>query len=660
VADPLAPKVQVGANFQTAYDYFTQDDFAANPTAELRAGVFSSVDNRTDGSGEPVVDPIADLSSLFTFSGVWSSGQPLPPPEGVAYRWQFPSIPTGASQYAGGEIDQSAAVATGVTVSRTVDQRRFTGPGTQVLRLTVTPQEAMAALAVNANVNLDGLDAVVESVSGENANVDSDGRGFGAWVPNPTVGQPYVWEATISIRSLPAGYRSLEFMPDVQAENVQRITQGTTDGDHMTISALNFGGQELATWTWRATGNYRWHWWDDLRKRVHMAGTAYDPDAPIRAVPLNAGTYALAPDYLGNLFVTGYDQNTLAKLDTATGEVIFVKETPKGCARGVAVTTDNHVWVADTCRNSVLRYDNDGNLVAEIGGLAGPSGVAVDAAGKVWATDLSSERIHRIDPTTNAIDLSKELPGTGGHYSYSDMTGMVSRTISTTTGTWTVVHDSGRAATPWGTVAWTGSEPAGTAITVRVRSSEDRISWSAWETAQDGVPLQQTPNGRHIQMEAAFRITAGEVSPVLYDLTVRPAQIAVAVDIKPTSCPNPLNSADKGKLPVSVLGTAEFNVSEIAPDSVRLAGVAPLRWALEDVATPYASLISDPPHRLNCTTGGVDGLPDLTLQFDAEAVIAALGDVSDGDVVVVQLTGQLRDGTPIMGEDVIVIIRHKQ
>jgi hypothetical protein len=40
---------------------------------------------------------------------------------------------------------------------------------------------------------------------------------------------------------------------------------------------------------------------------------------------------------------------------------------------------------------------------------------------------------------------------------------------------------------------------------------------------------------------------------------------------------------------------------------------------------------------------------------DTQALVAALGNVHDGQVVVVELAGTLRDGTPITGEDVVVI-----
>ncbi|MCH8030650.1 MAG: hypothetical protein IIB09_02360 [Bacteroidetes bacterium] len=51
-----------------------------------------------------------------------------------------------------------------------------------------------------------------------------------------------------------------------------------------------------------------------------------------------------------------------------------------------------------------------------------------------------------------------------------------------------------------------------------------------------------------------------------------------------------------------------------------------------------------------------DGILDLTLKFDKRDIVAALGPVADGDVIVLHLTGNLLDGTPIVGEDVVVIL----
>ena len=139
------------------------------------------------------------------------------------------------------------------------------------------------------------------------------------------------------------------------------------------------------------------------------------------------------------------------------------------------------------------------------------------------------------------------------------------------------------------------------------------------------------------------------------DITVIPWP--VPLDIKPTSCPNPLNVTAKGVLPVAILGTDEIDVSMIDPATVMLEGVAPLRWAWEDVATPFAGWDEEKSDCwMDCTEDGPDGYMDLTLKFNTQEVIAALGDVNDGDCMVLTLTGNYMDGRAIAGDDVVLIL----
>ena len=133
--------------------------------------------------------------------------------------------------------------------------------------------------------------------------------------------------------------------------------------------------------------------------------------------------------------------------------------------------------------------------------------------------------------------------------------------------------------------------------------------------------------------------------------------LEVAVDINPRGCPNPLNVTSGGLLPVAILGTIEFDVTQVDPASVRLEGVAPLRSSLEDVATP-SEPFSGKVDVFDCTDAGPDGRQDLTLKFAKEEVLAKIGDeVNDGDGVVLELVGSLKDGTSIgiAGEDIVVI-----
>lgn len=135
-------------------------------------------------------------------------------------------------------------------------------------------------------------------------------------------------------------------------------------------------------------------------------------------------------------------------------------------------------------------------------------------------------------------------------------------------------------------------------------------------------------------------------------LAVLDEVVEVAVDIKPQSCPNPLNVKSRGVLPVATLGTEDFDVSTIDPASIRLAGVAPIRSSVEDVSTP----VEDSQDVCDCATQGADGYTDLTLKFDTQEIVSALGEVADGDVLVLTLTGKSFDGIPIEGKDCIVVL----
>ena len=142
-------------------------------------------------------------------------------------------------------------------------------------------------------------------------------------------------------------------------------------------------------------------------------------------------------------------------------------------------------------------------------------------------------------------------------------------------------------------------------------------------------------------------------------LTIVPKPaLAVAVDIKPGSCPNPVNTKSSGVLPVAILGSADVNVIDIDPTSIAFSigevRVGSIRSSYEDVAAP----VSDT-NDCNCIEAGPDGFLDLTLKFETQKIVEAIGDVNHGDVLTLPLTGILYDPapyeTPIAGADCILI-----
>ena len=136
------------------------------------------------------------------------------------------------------------------------------------------------------------------------------------------------------------------------------------------------------------------------------------------------------------------------------------------------------------------------------------------------------------------------------------------------------------------------------------------------------------------------------------ELALGASKIDVNIDIKPGSCPNPLNVKDQGMLSVAVLGSNEFDIFTVDPASIRLEGIAPVRSSYEDVATPVLNKTDD----CECTTEGPDGYLDLVLKFDVQEIVAALGSVYDGDELLLTLTGENINGIPIEGTDCVVII----
>jgi hypothetical protein len=126
----------------------------------------------------------------------------------------------------------------------------------------------------------------------------------------------------------------------------------------------------------------------------------------------------------------------------------------------------------------------------------------------------------------------------------------------------------------------------------------------------------------------------------------------VEVDIKPKHVLNWFNVARQGRLSVAILGKAGFDVKQIDPKSVRLAGVAPLYSWVENVRTQESHGWRRVFHRF----GGRDRRLDLILKFDRRAIVAALDSVNHGDVNILKLTGRLKDGTEFSGQDSIKII----
>jgi hypothetical protein len=216
-------------------------------------------------------------------------------------------------------------------------------------------------------------------------------------------------------------------------------------------------------------------------------------------------------------------------------------------AQGLAAAPNGDIWTSAglSCSSNCFigHLKNNGDLVGGVdnpNGL-GSTGVAVDAAGKIWTANRSSNTATRIDPNAGplgpdgvthvgAVDLTVNFPaGPNGRplpfpYNYSDMTGAQLLSETSPQGTWTVVQDGGAAGTKWSKIIWNkeaqGSVPAGTSIVVEARAADNQagLGSQSFVAVTSGADLSVT--GRFIEVRATLRPSDAGASPVLSDIRV--------------------------------------------------------------------------------------------------------------------------------------------
>ena len=93
-------------------------------------------------------------------------------------------------------------------------------------------------------------------------------------------------------------------------------------------------------------------------------------------------------------------------------------------------------------------------------------------------------------------------------------------------------------------------------------------------------------------------------------------------------------------------------VETLDPDTVLLEGVPSPGFLPRDVSRP----VDNPEDHCDCRRGGRDGYEDKIFRFPWDDVLAAVGPVADGEEVELTLTGNLIDGTPIVGIDCVIVL----
>jgi hypothetical protein len=315
---------------------------------------------------------------------------------------------------------------------------------------------------------------------------------------------------------------------------------GTISRRETTVGYGGYGGLISGDVIWSARPLLRWD------TNLALSGPNGDPAGPDIGPP-SEGTswsgqsefdsYGLCVDKEGNVWNTEYGNgyiNKYAANGTHLGRFPQGNWNAQGCVVDSRKGGTNDVWVAHSLGfpAAVSHLHNDGTLLGVVSLYSDPdydygtTGVAVDANGKIWATNYYSHSVTRIDPSLNdglgAVDLRISLGANAYPYDYSDMTGSTIR-AAPTTGSWAVVVDSTEPLHAWIStrVIWNSVVPADTSLKVKASSSVDGTAYSPEsDVAQSGSLLTVLP-GQYLKIVVALtRLTSDTDSPVLLDLSV--------------------------------------------------------------------------------------------------------------------------------------------
>lgn len=129
----------------------------------------------------------------------------------------------------------------------------------------------------------------------------------------------------------------------------------------------------------------------------------------------------IGPD--GNLYISGWNTNTILRYDPNTGAFIdvFVAANSGGMAsaHGLAFGGDGNLYVADYQNSRVLRFDGitgafiDEFVTTSSGGLISPSGITFGDDGHLYVSDYDGDSILKFDGSTGAF-ISNFVPSSAG------------------------------------------------------------------------------------------------------------------------------------------------------------------------------------------------------------------------------------------------------
>ena len=394
--------------------------------------------------------------------------------------------------------------------------------------------------------------------------------------------------------------------------------------------------------------------------------------------------FDVAVDSSGNVYVADTFNHRIQKF-TSTGTFITkwgsfgTGDGQFKAPTGIAVDSSDNVYVVDANNGRIQKFTSTGTFITKFGSSGNGDGqfnnprrVAPDSSGNLYVTDQSNHRIQVFgtpDTTPPVVtisgDITREatssagavvnypaatalddvdgpitpacLPLSGSQFALGDTIVVCSATdLAGNTGSaqFTVTVQDTTAPTitaPPNIEVIANTAGGATGVNLGTPSVSDIVDSNPVVT--DNAPTL-FPLGDTIVTWKA-RDFSGNEATATQKVTVKP--FPIVIDIKPGSDPNCFNNDGHGVIPVAILGSNSFDVTQVDTSTILLDSMA---VKAVGKANKLLSSIED--------VNG-DGFNDLVVKIE------------DVDGVFIQgtgtatLTGNLLDGTPIEGSDSICI-----
>jgi virginiamycin B lyase len=127
----------------------------------------------------------------------------------------------------------------------------------------------------------------------------------------------------------------------------------------------------------------------------------------IKEYPMPGGPYGLALDKAGNVWVCRMGDNKMGKFDPKSGRTGEIDTGRGSRPRRVAAAPDGMLWVTYYGNGKLAKIDPAAMKVVKEypmpAGDAGPYAVTVDGGGMVWANEINTDTVVRLDSRTEQM-----------------------------------------------------------------------------------------------------------------------------------------------------------------------------------------------------------------------------------------------------------------